>query len=54
MPDWGRIPEYKASLEAVLGAETRSLEGIVTPKLPELRSSAERLNDNLFALLKVK
>jgi GMP synthase-like glutamine amidotransferase len=50
--DWERIPEYKASLEHVLGLDgARALPGRVMPKLPAFRAAARQLNDNLMALL---
>ncbi|MFM0229866.1 type 1 glutamine amidotransferase [Paraburkholderia sediminicola] len=52
VPDWGCIPEYKASLEAVLGLErASSLDGIVKPKLPEFRAAARRLDNNLLEVI---
>ena len=50
--EWGRIPEYRASLEAVVGPKgAENLEGVVAPKLAELRAAAKRLDDNLHAII---
>jgi GMP synthase-like glutamine amidotransferase len=50
--DWGRISEYKASLEQALGVEEASkLEGQIFPRLPEFRAAARRLNDNLLSIV---
>jgi GMP synthase-like glutamine amidotransferase len=52
VPDWGIIPEYKASLEAVLGSEeAEGLKDLVAPKLPQFRSAAKRIDDNLSAAI---
>jgi GMP synthase-like glutamine amidotransferase len=49
VPDWGRIPEYKASLEAALGREkAQGLNSLVVPKLPALRAAAKRIDTNLL------
>lgn len=50
--DWGLIPEYRASLESVLGPGAADrLNEEVTPRLPAFREAAHRLDDNLFALI---
>lgn len=50
--DWERLPAYRASLEAALGAERAAgLGGIVLAKLPAFRVAARRLNDNLAAII---
>lgn len=50
--DWQRIPEYRASLQQALGIEgAQNLTDQVIPRLPEFRSTARRLNDNLMRLI---
>ncbi|MBB3973187.1 type 1 glutamine amidotransferase [Hansschlegelia beijingensis] len=50
--DWKRIPEYWASLVKTLGPEgAEDLAGVVTPRLPSFRATAQRLDDNLCAAL---
>jgi GMP synthase-like glutamine amidotransferase len=52
VPDWGRIPAYRASLEAAVGAErANGLAALVEPRLPMLRAAAQRLDDNLSAVI---
>jgi hypothetical protein len=52
VPDWEKIPEYKASLEQALGAEAAArLCSAVQAKLPNFRAAARRLNENLSAIL---
>jgi GMP synthase-like glutamine amidotransferase len=52
VPEWGRIPEYKESLEQALGRERAAeLDGLVAPKLDSFRRTARRLDDNLAALM---
>jgi GMP synthase-like glutamine amidotransferase len=47
VPDWEIIPEYKASLEAVLGVEdAKNLNGLVAPRLPEFTAAAKLIDDN--------
>lgn len=53
VPDWQVIPEYKASLETVLGAEGAAKLGRdVKQRLPAFRSAAQRLDDNLEAIFR--
>ncbi len=50
--DWNRIPEYKATLEATLGAEgAAALTAAATQQLPAFRRTAQRLDDNLAAIV---
>ncbi len=50
--DWSAIPEYRASLERLLGAgATERLREMVARRLPSFASSARRLNDNLSAIV---
>ena len=50
--DWKRNPEYWASLVKTLGPEgAEDLAGVVTPRLPSFRATAQRLDDNLCAAL---
>lgn len=50
--EWGRIPEYKLSLERALGAEKAAgLEDIIAPRLSAFRAAAQRMDDNLSALV---
>lgn len=50
--DWERIPEYKASLEKVLGKQKADeLAGLVRPLLPDFRRAADRLNCNLMGAI---
>jgi GMP synthase-like glutamine amidotransferase len=50
--DWERIPEYKASLQAALGAEKAAgLGAVVAAKLGDFQIAARRLHDNLAALV---
>ncbi len=50
--DWKRIPEYWASLVKTLGPEgAEDLAGVVTPRLPSFRATAQRLDDNFCAAL---
>jgi GMP synthase-like glutamine amidotransferase len=52
--DWERIPEYKASLEKALGIERAAgLSSVVLPRLPDFRTAARRLDDNLQSILAV-
>lgn len=51
--DWERIPAYKKSLIQALGAEDAGRLGdVVAGRLPDFRRSAERLNQNLRAVMK--
>lgn len=51
VPDWQIIPEYRASLESVLGVTGAAKLGAdVSQRLPEFRSAAQRLDDNLEAI----
>ena len=50
--DWKRIPEYWASLVKTLGPQgAEDLAGVVTPRLPSFRATAQRLDDNFCAAL---
>lgn len=50
--EWGRIPEYEASLDQALGPErARGLEGLVAPRLAAFRQAAKRLDDNLAGIM---
>ena len=50
--DWDRVPEYKASLDLVLGPRGASdLTRAVTAKLPAFRRVAQRIDDNLSAVI---
>lgn len=50
--DWQGIPEYRASLEQVLGVQgARDLADQVIPRLPGFRATAQRLNNNLMQLI---
>ncbi len=50
--EWEKIPEYHASLEAVLGPERARLLGAeVSPRLPAFRATSRRVNDNLMAIV---
>ncbi|WP_031337329.1 type 1 glutamine amidotransferase [Rhodopseudomonas sp. B29] len=52
VPQWQRIPEYAASLEAVLGHERAERLADETSKLlPEFTAAARRLNDNFMKLV---
>lgn len=55
VPEWGRIPEYRESLEKTVGAERAAeLEGVVAPKLPEFERTARHLDDGIAALAEKK
>jgi GMP synthase-like glutamine amidotransferase len=55
VPDWQVIPEYKASLEAVLGAAgAAKLDSDVAVRLDDFRSAAQRLDDNLEAIFRAR
>lgn len=50
--DWAAIPEYKKSLEGVMGVDAAAtLEATVAPRLADFRKAAKRLNDNLMAIV---
>lgn len=50
--DWAAIPEYKQSLEQVMGAgAAATLEAEMAPRLADFRKAAKRLNDNLTAIV---
>lgn len=52
VPDWRQIPAYRASLESALGPRrAQELETLVARKLDAFRSTAQRLDDNLEALM---
>ena len=53
VPEWGRIPEYCASLEKTVGAaRAAELEGVVAQRLPEFALTARRIDDGIEALAK--
>jgi GMP synthase-like glutamine amidotransferase len=50
--EWSNIPEYRASLERMLGpAATTRLSELVERRLPSFATSARRLNDNISAIV---
>ena len=50
--DWAAIPEYKQSLERVMGSgAAATLEASMAPRLVDFRQAAKRLNDNLMAIV---
>lgn len=50
--DWNGIPEYKATLEQVLGVQgAATLTEAATRRLPAFRATAQRLDDNLAAIV---
>ena len=50
--DWGLIPEYRSSLESVLGTGAADrLDRQVTPRLSAFRAAAFRLDDNLSMVM---
>lgn len=52
VPEWNRIPVYQASLQAALGEKDAALlEGRVASRLPAFRAAAERVNENLMAIV---
>ncbi|MFD1702290.1 type 1 glutamine amidotransferase [Methylopila henanensis] len=52
VPDWGRITEYAASLEAAFGAGAAAqLAAEVEPRLAAFRADAERIDANFAALI---
>lgn len=52
--DWERIPEYKASLERILGKDRADeLADLVRPRLADFRIAAETFNANLLAHIEV-
>jgi GMP synthase-like glutamine amidotransferase len=50
--EWSNIPEYRASLERMLGVGAAvHLRETVAERLPAFAASARRLNDNLSAII---
>ncbi len=50
--EWSAIPEYRASLQAALGPEKADrLDVMVSQRLTHFRETAQRLNNNLMALV---
>jgi GMP synthase-like glutamine amidotransferase len=52
VPDWVRIPEYRASLEAALGIDQiAGFESSVAARLSDFRRAARRINQNLATIM---
>jgi GMP synthase-like glutamine amidotransferase len=52
VPDWVRIPEYRASLEAALGIDRiAGFESSVAARLSDFRRAALRINQNLATIM---
>ncbi len=53
VPEWGRVPAYRASLEAALGVGARAgFEAEAARALPDFNQSARRLYDNFMAVVR--